>query len=312
MGRDRGASSINGLILVDKPVGITSHDVVSKVRRILGTRRVGHSGTLDPLASGLMVLLIGDGTKLSRYVLEENKSYELCFELGKTTDTLDITGEVLSEEPVDISLEKLQEAVNDFEGVFNWSVPRYSAVKIAGKKLYEYAREGVEVERPVKKMKFWDVKSLELGSKHGRISLSCSKGSYIRSWVDELGKHLGCGAVLTELRRMSSQPYEVSQSVTLKALQGEMDERGCVEHLESFIPMQGTLPHWKACSVSGRNEALLCNGQISTDLKGRLGSFVGLEGDLSGVKVLSGENQKLLALVHFIPGSGFQIGRVFN
>ena len=310
--RKKGSSLIDGAILIDKPVGVTSHDVVSQVRRILGTRQVGHCGTLDPLASGLMVLLIGDGTKLSRYILEDNKGYELEFELGRRTDTLDVTGTVTDENPVDISQEILEKSIESFSGNFDWRVPLYSAVKINGKKLYEYAREGIEVEVPIKTMKFWDVQTLEVSPTGGKVALTCSKGSYVRSWVDELGQKLGCGAVLTNLRRTLSFPYEISQAVTLETLKKEMDENECVEHLSAFIPMSAVLPHWKTCSVSGHSQTLLCNGQISSDLKGRLGGFVNFNEPLPGVKVVSGQGHKLLALLHFTPGQGFQIGRVFN
>ena len=317
MRRQKKNSKINGLLLIDKPVGLTSHDVVHRVRRILKTSCVGHTGTLDPMASGLMVLLIGEATKLSRYILEGNKGYDLCFELGKETDTLDITGKILQEKPVSIDKKKLSSAINDLQGRFHWPVPLYSATKVNGKKLYEYARSGESVELPQKEMNFWDVQIQETvheaSDTQGRVTLSCSKGSYVRTWVHELGKRLGCGAVLTNLRRFYCEPYELNQAVSLKTLE-EFDEPNLLQNLQArgtFIEMSQALPHWRSCSVSGHNERLLCNGQISTYLKQHLGSYLTLDDEESDFKVLSSQRRDLLALIHFTPQKGFKIIRIF-
>ena len=174
---------MNGLLLVNKPTGMTSHDVVSVVRRALNTREVGHSGTLDPMASGLMVLLIGEATKLSSYVTEGNKSYEVGLKLGVTTDTLDTTGQVLTEKQVSSTDEDVQKSALALVGEMILPIPIFSAKKIDGKKLYEYAREGEAVEIPSKVMKFWNVETRENRAFH----LHCSKGSFIISLKMLLG-----------------------------------------------------------------------------------------------------------------------------
>ncbi|NUN07430.1 MAG: tRNA pseudouridine(55) synthase TruB, partial [Bdellovibrio sp.] len=152
-------TQFNGLLLVDKPSGISSHDVVAKLRRILSTKAVGHSGTLDPMASGLMACLINEGTKLSQYILEGDKGYRVRAQFGLRTDTLDVTGQTLETRPVDLTRDQVLAAATALQGEMELEVPIYSAIKVQGKKLYEYAREGEEekVALPKKVMKFWEV-----------------------------------------------------------------------------------------------------------------------------------------------------------
>lgn len=302
-------SSFNGLLLVDKPSGISSHDVVTRLRRILGTKSVGHSGTLDPLASGLMACLINEGTKLSQYILEGDKGYRVRMQFGVRTDTLDTTGEVLETKPVG-KIEKeilLREALK-LSGEMEVEVPIYSAIKIQGKKLYEYAREEKAVVIPKKIMNFWDIEFLDQGEDWAEFNLRCSKGSYIRTWVDLLGQALGPGAAMSALRRTYSAPYVLEQAQTLEVIE-ECVQKATLS--SAFISMEVSLPQIKRIRVKGQDQVLLGNGQISHDLRSQLISLFKPEED-QYIQILAQDGGKLLALIGLEPGRGFVLKRVFK
>ena len=294
----------HGLLLLSKPVGWTSHDLVAKVRHIFGQKSVGHCGTLDPLASGLMVLLLGEATKLSQYILEGDKAYIVKAKLGVTFDTLDTTGTLLSEKQILHKAEEIRAKALSLTGEKELPVPLYSAVKVAGKRLHEYAREGVEVETPRKVMNFWNLAVLGQGSDWIQLKMDCTKGSYIRAWVSWLGEELGCGAAMQELERTFSTPYRIEQAIDLETL------KGLKSLSEAVIPMQEALPHYRSVRVQGQDQQFILNGQISHGLKAQLISMFkpGVE---DGVKVLSRQGE-MLALVGLEPGKGFVVKRVFR
>lgn len=302
-----GIQDKHGLLLVDKPSGMTSHDVVAQLRRILRTKAVGHTGTLDPLASGLMVCLLNEGTKLSQYILEGDKGYRLKALLGIATDTLDVTGQVLHTKPVAVSTSDVLSAAKSQVGDFTWPVPIYSAVKVQGQKLYEYARSQEEVQIPEKLMKFWQLESEEIQVPQVGFSVRCSKGSFIRTWVDQLGQKLGTGAALSELRRTYSAPYFVEQAVGLDELAEKTEEA----FARAFLPLEKALPEVKTVRIKGQDEKLLKNGQISHDLRSRLIVEFNPAQD-QYIQIHSLETQKLLALVGIQEGKGFTIRRVFH
>lgn len=311
--------SLHGLLLVDKPVDWTSHDVVAKLRRLFHLSAVGHSGTLDPFASGLMVMLLGHGTKLSDYILSQDKTYEVLVRLGIETDSLDKTGRILRESQVDITETRLQTALSRCQGEVELEVPVFSAIKVKGKKLYDYARSGKEVEVPLKKMKFYDLQLLEFdGRDRLRVRLSCSKGSYIRSWAAWLGKTLGCGAVAEELRRTTSRPFEIEKAVSLGQLEAWAEQGGTnwSERLGcSYIPLVEALPNVRRIRVSSRDEKLFMNGQISHDISARLIADVREaqeKGENLPVQVVSVESRRLLGILEVIPDKGLKIRRVFR
>ncbi len=303
--------SFDGLLLIDKPTGITSHDVVARVRRILGTKAVGHTGTLDPLASGMMVLLINEATKLSQYILERDKEYVVSFCLGQTRDTLDCTGTVLTNSPVTASAESVQKLAQSLTGEFEWPVPLFSATKVDGVRLYEHARKGeTEVVRPVKRMSF-DLKSFSTAGlePHGyQAHLRVSKGSFIRSWVSELGERLGCGAVMTALRRTVSEPYALDRAVGLDDLE---KFSGDFDHQNWVVPMGSCLASWKVIRAFGQDLSLMKNGSLSNALRQHLIAIYQPDRD-EGVKILTGDTGQLLALVGLEKEKGFRVLRVFN
>jgi tRNA pseudouridine55 synthase len=301
----------NGLLLVDKPTGMTSHDVVGHVRRALKTREVGHAGTLDPLASGLMVLLLGEGTKLSDYILSGDKTYELKVKLGVVTDSLDLTGQVLQLKDVKLEPQQIVNAANELQGEFQWPVPLFSAAKVDGKKLYQYAHQGQAdraPELPLKTMSFWGLQILEVGPDYLKAQLSCSKGSFIRTWASQLGEKLGVGGAIETLRRVQSQPYHIRDATTLEQI-----ERGDSAHL-SWVQMGQCLPGWKTITVRGKDETLLYNGQISHELERRLiherREAISLQKPV-GIKVVSPEGT-LISIIEAQPAKGLKIKRVFK
>lgn len=300
--------TFHGLLLVDKPAGISSHDVVARLRRILGTKAVGHSGTLDPMASGLMACLINEGTKLSQYILEGDKGYRVRAQFGVRTDTLDTTGTVLEQKPVDLNKERILEQALTLQGEMELEVPIYSAIKVQGKKLYEYAREEEQVALPKKIMKFWNVEPVEIGLDWAEFDIKCTKGSYIRTWVDLMGQSLGPGAAMSALRRTWSSPYLLSQAETLESIEASV-KQGVMG--DAFVPMEHALPQVKKIRVKGQDRVLLGNGQISHDLRSQLiTAFKPTEDQY--IQILDQESGHLLALIGLEPGRGFVLRRVFK
>lgn len=221
MSMDKGFIDYDGILLIDKPAGCTSHDVVGAVRKALGIRGVGHAGTLDPLATGLLVILVGKATKASQYLMSSDKEYEGTFKLGVETDSQDSDGEVVAEVPVpELSADDIEKCMAGFMGDQYQTPPMFSAKKINGVPLYKLARKGKEVER---EPRFIRINSFELlgwepDKKECSFRVSCSKGTYVRTISHDLGKKLGSAAHLTRLRRTRSGGLDISKAVTLDEL----------------------------------------------------------------------------------------------
>ena len=212
---------MHGVLVVDKPKGITSFDVVREVRRALKIKKVGHTGTLDPMATGVLPICVGDATKIAQFITEASKAYDATVKLGATTDTLDAEGKVLETRPVPaLNRELLERAFDTFRGTFAQVPPMYSAVKIGGKRLYELARAGEEVERAPRQVTVHELVLRDFSADELKLSVSCSKGFFVRTLAAELGEALGCGAHLTALRRTQSGPFALSQAVPLTQIVG--------------------------------------------------------------------------------------------
>jgi tRNA pseudouridine55 synthase len=299
----------HGFLLVNKPTGWTSHDLVAKIRKILNQKSVGHCGTLDPLANGLMVILLGEATKLSQYILEGDKAYRAKVRLGEAYDTLDTTGTLIAKKEVGSSSEEIRTAIANLIGEMDLQVPLFSAVKIQGKRLHEYARDGEadQVELPVKKMKFWDLQIQDIAQDSAEISFYCTKGSYVRAWVSKLGENLGCGAAMDKLTRFYSDPYLLTDATEIEVL----EKAALHGKIADFIrPMHTALAHFKSVRVQGVDLHLILNGQISHGLRAKLISLYNPELD-QGVKIMDSE-QNMLALIGLEPDRGFVIKRVFR
>ena len=210
---------MTGIICLDKPKGMSSFMAVKRASRILGVKKAGHTGTLDPMATGVLVIMLGHSTRFIELLPEHKKSYTARVKLGITTDTLDITGEILTRSPVSVTEEQLLSVANEFKGEILQTPPMYSALKKDGERLYDLARKGIEVTREqrqitIEKLEIYDFDGIEFS-----MDVTCSAGTYIRSLCDDIGRELGCGAVMTELRRTSANGFSIEKSVTLEELE---------------------------------------------------------------------------------------------
>ena len=231
----------NGILNINKPEGWTSQDVVAKLRGRLHIRRVGHTGTLDPMATGVLPVCFGKATRIIEYYDDDFKTYEAEMKLGMVTDTLDITGTVLETKPVDVSEEDVIQTIDSFRGWITQIPPKYSALKVNGKPLDKYAREGVEGEIQARKIYVEDIQPVEVNLGENRIlfRVTCSKGTYIRTICDDIGKKLGCGGTMTSLQRTQSGCFRVEDARTLPEILEMTDE----ELERCVIPMDETLVH---------------------------------------------------------------------
>lgn len=249
---------MTGIICIDKPEGITSFGVCAKLRGITGQKKCGHTGTLDPMATGVLPVMLGGATKFLDYLPDSDKGYTARFILGKTTDTLDITGKVTGEFPVNCTQADVEKALVNFRGRIMQTPPMYSAVSVDGKRLYELARSGVEVERKAREV---EIKKLELVSCDNgeyEIDVLCSKGTYIRSLIDDLGKALGCGAVMTSLRRTLACGFTLNEAVSLDELQRRKD---CGENFEDLVvSVEKAFESFDSVTVSDAQSVRFKNG----------------------------------------------------
>lgn len=215
---------INGIINIYKEAGYTSNDVVCRMRGILHQKKIGHTGTLDPDAVGVLPVCLGSGTKLVELLTDHDKEYTAVFRLGLSTDTQDISGEVLQTAPVLCSEEDVKQTVRSFVGTLEQLPPMYSAIKVNGKKLYEYARAGIEVERKTRQITIHAIDILRIELPEVEIRVNCSKGTYIRTLCHDIGQSLGCGAVMTHLERSRVGIFAKDNAITLDQLEKLRDE----------------------------------------------------------------------------------------
>jgi tRNA pseudouridine55 synthase len=235
-------NAISGVLVVDKPVGLTSHDVVQIVRKGTNIRRAGHTGTLDPRASGVLVILVGPAVRLSEYVSASDKRYQAVLRLGATTDTYDADGRILTTASVDKLTEpQFEEALSHFVGEIEQVPPPYSAVKIKGRKAYEMARQGEEVDLAPRRIKVYSLDLLEWAPPEAVIDVYCSSGTYVRSLAHDLGEMLGVGAHLIGLRRTKSGRFTLRDAVPLNRLRESFQEGTWYQHL---IPAAEALSDW--------------------------------------------------------------------
>ena len=249
-----------GVLLVNKPCGMTSHDCVNIVRRALSLKRVGHTGTLDPMAEGLLPVCIGKATKLCDMIGDGDKEYRAEMIFGKTTDTLDVTGEILSETDVFLTEEDIKSAIMSFLGKYDQLPPMYSAKKINGRKLYELARKGETAERkPVEvEIKKLAIGKVSLSENKAEITVECSKGTYIRALIDDIGKKLGCGAVMSKLERTACGSFTLADERVVSA---EEIKNGTEESiLKKLIPASETVKDLKSVKLDPAAEECFKNG----------------------------------------------------
>jgi tRNA pseudouridine55 synthase len=272
---------LDGIIVVDKPEGLTSHDVVNRMRRLAGTRKVGHLGTLDPMATGVLPLVLGRATRLAQFFSAREKTYDASVQFGWSTDTYDREGTPTSQPVTPLfTCGQLDEAMNSFRGNFMQTPPPFSAKKVAGTPAYKLARKNVAVELEPVEVNVFALEVLEFSGASARLSVRCSAGTYLRAIANDAGRALGCGAFLTALRRTASGEFAETQSYTLATLE-ELASRGALA--EALIPATEVLPEMPNAIVDA-----LTAGQIRHGKDFRLSPFV-QRADSKYVKAVSQE-----------------------
>ena len=226
---------MNGIVIIDKPQGWTSQDVVSKLRGALHTKRIGHGGTLDPMATGVLPVFVGRATRGVEFFEHAEKTYVADLRFGITTDTEDITGTVLTEKEVNITREQLEKALESFRGEIQQVPPMYSAVKVGGQKLCDLARKGREVERKSRTITIFALDLLEFDGITAKIRVHCSKGTYIRTLCKDIGESLGCGGCMAALRRVSAGAYTIDEAVSLTELVEAEDKEKYLRPVDSMF-----------------------------------------------------------------------------
>lgn len=248
---------INGILNVYKEKGYTSHDVVAKLRGIVGQKKIGHTGTLDPEAEGVLPVCLGKATKVCDLLTEKDKVYEAVLLLGKETDTQDLTGKVLAEKPVTAEKDEVERAIRSFEGAYDQIPPMYSALKVQGQKLCDLARKGIEVERKPRRVYIYKVEILQVDIPRVVMRVHCSKGTYIRTLCHDIGKKLGCGGCMASLKRTEVAAFLEKDALTLAQIQ-EKKEAGALE--EILYPVDFVFSALEKGTVKKKFEKLLYNG----------------------------------------------------
>jgi tRNA pseudouridine55 synthase len=250
---------MDGVLVIDKPKGPTSFDVVRQVRALLKVKKAGHTGTLDPMATGVLPICLGEATKVAGFITEGDKAYEATVRLGVETDTQDAEGKVMAEAPVPpLTAALLESALAPFRGTFEQVPPMYSAVKVGGKRLYELARAGEEVERAGRQVTVYELTLRDFSSNTLRFSVRCSKGFFVRTLAYDIGRALGCGAHLEALRRTMSGPFTLAQSLPLADLPALAQEREPVAR--RLLSMSEALTNLPAIRVSAAEATRVSHG----------------------------------------------------
>lgn len=295
----------DGILLLDKPPGYSSTRALARAKRLLGARKAGHTGTLDPFATGLLPLAFGEATKFSRFLIDSAKSYRATLQLGQETTTGDTEGTISARAPVAVSTEKIDAVLASFVGIQDQIPPMHSAVHVDGRRLYELAREGLEVPRAPRRIEILEIRRLSLDADVLVVTVTCSKGTYVRTLAMEIGRSLGCGAYLTALRRTAVGAFRLEDTVTLDELErlGEQASRGRLLPLELMV---AGLPRWESSTDDSlrftQGQMIACPDAVETvefalfDPRGR---FLGvgrceLAGRLAPLRLLAtGQQAKL-------------------
>ncbi|GAA0124284.1 tRNA pseudouridine(55) synthase TruB [Clostridium senegalense] len=248
----------SGILNIYKPKNMTSFDVVRDLRKILGEKKVGHCGTLDPQACGVLPVCFGRSTKIIDYIMEGTKEYVATLKLGEVTDTYDVEGKVIKTFEVNVTENEVRTAINSFKGDIKQVPPMYSALKVNGKKLYELARQGIEIERAARDVKIHDITIENIDIPYATFKVRCSKGTYIRSLCYDIGEKLQCGAVMTDLERTSTGRFTKENSINIKDLHKDNVE-------QYIVPVENAFLDYPKLIVNNKFEKLLLNGVAVKD-----------------------------------------------
>lgn len=280
-------NSIIGVINIYKEKGFTSHDVVNIVRKTLGRVKTGHTGTLDPDAEGVLPICVGKATKLADYIAADIKEYKAEITLGITTTTEDISGDVIEKRAVESSEEEVKFAINSFVGEYNQTPPMYSAIKVNGKKLYELAREGKEIERKTRLINIYKIRDIKaLGNNKYEFYVLCSKGTYIRTLCKDIGEKLGCGGCMSDLTRTRSGNFYIEDSIKINDFKDMVSQNKLNEIL---LPVEKVLSNYKTVNIDSKAEKFVLNGnKISV-------SYID-EKDIKETKVVAKFNNRVVGV----------------
>jgi tRNA pseudouridine55 synthase len=297
---------MNGYLLINKDKGPTSHDVVFKIRKIAKTKKVGHTGTLDPIATGLMVVCIGNATKASDYITNGDKAYIATMEFGFISDTLDNTGEITALPQKELTNSEITDAINSFKGEISQTPPMYSAKKINGQKLYEIARQGKTIQRESVAIQIKDIKILEIANHKVKFFVQCSKGTYIRSLIDDIGKLLNYGAIMTDLIRIQSGIFNMQKqkAYTISEL-SKLDDTNEIEKL--LYPVDTAFLNYNKLIIPNDIEKLIKNG-IAIDL-----ARAGIANEYENNELLRiyNENNIFIAIMQIYDGNKLKLKTTF-
>jgi tRNA pseudouridine55 synthase len=301
MGRRKHGADIHGIVLLDKPVGISSNRALQRVRGIFQARKAGHTGSLDPFATGMLPICLGEASKTAAFMLEAGKRYRATALLGGATTTGDVEGEVIQTCPLpDINCEGVAQVLARFEGEIKQVPPMYSALKHEGRPLYEYARAGIEIERPARSVTIHELKLVNWQSPRLTFDVHCSKGTYIRTLAEDIASALDCCAHLVELRRTMVEPFDDYSMVTLEQLQQAKDTGGLSDLL---LPVDAGLPDWPRVELDSVQQGKFRHGQHFPLAHG---------GSNTGKVRVYGPEGDLLGLAELLQGGELQPSRVFN
>lgn len=299
MSKRKSGRNVHGIILLDKRLGVSSNRALQEVRRLFNANKAGHTGSLDPLATGLLPLCFGEATKVSAMMLDDNKRYQVVVKLGVMTDTGDSEGQVIEEKPVpDLSLAEIETCLQSFTGEIDQVPPMYSALKHNGRKLYELAREGKTIERKARRISIFELKLLSATQNTLSLDVFCSKGTYIRSLAEDIGHKLGCGGTVTELRRTQAGQFKLSDALTIEELQ-VLNLEALTEHL---LDVDQPLQDIPKLELSVEQAILIKHGQQI--------SFNGIKADQSMVRMYS--DQVFLGLGEMLLDGKLVPKKIFN
>ena len=259
--RHNKGRDVNGIVLLDKPQGITSNQALQRVKRIFNANKAGHTGSLDPLATGMLPICLGEATKISGYLLNADKTYQTTCQLGVRTDSADADGEVIARRSVEgITMAQIDAVLEKFKGAIQQIPPMHSALKKGGVPLYKLAHQGIEIEREPRGVTIYSIKQVHFEQDQLKFRVNCSKGTYVRTLVDDIGEALGCGAHITQLRRIQVSPFGETGLWTLEQL-NTLQEQGVTELDKALLPVAAGLADWQSVNLTAELEYFLRQGQ---------------------------------------------------
>lgn len=294
---------LNGFFVIDKPAGVTSHDIVSKVRRAINQKKVGHTGTLDPFATGVLPVAVGEGTKAIQFLDESEKEYRAVLRLGIATDTQDLTGQVLAERDWShLEASDLERLASRFLGLQKQMPPMFSAIKQGGVPLYKLARKGIEVEREAREVEIHALSFEWIRLPEACFTVTCSRGTYVRTLASDIGEALGCGAHLLELRRTRSGLFREADAISIEALAEAANQE------ELILPLDRALEHLRRFDLTEAGGRKVQNGVVP-----QAEDFTGATGELlQGEQVRLYQGERFAAVAEYDMLKGLRLSRVFN